>query len=246
MKFSLILAALAAPLLTAATDAAVTQRAPLGLNPTNITLHPIVDDGIPPPTNAERLRRGLPLKAPRLPTRVGGARRADASPITYSGKIRVTTDSGTILGFIAGKLDQYGSTDMPAAGGPQDVSTGSTGPSKSLQYFAGVEGYFSLSDDLATNSPNYLVLAASTHTPAGSSVRYIPNSSAIATGQSQSPGESVVWSYNPATGALTPQWINTDGSSPTTNNGVFSFTGSPDVFRANYGPADLVTFTLVV
>ncbi|KAH7338104.1 hypothetical protein B0J17DRAFT_660795 [Rhizoctonia solani] len=57
---------------------------------------------------------------------------------------------------------------------------------------------------------------------------------------------SALWSYNPKTDVLAPQWVNTDGSTPKTISYAFLITGDATAFRNTFGsPFPLITFTCV-
>lgn len=63
-------------------------------------------------TNAERMRRGLPLKAPRRRSRLSRTRtvaaRAPAPSPTYCGRLRVETSDSRYSGYVAQNLDDQG------------------------------------------------------------------------------------------------------------------------------------------
>ncbi|KAF2816474.1 WSC-domain-containing protein [Mytilinidion resinicola] len=76
-----------------------------------------------------------------------------------------------------------------------------------------VQGRDSTSASLAAGSYNYVYVAGVNGAPAGSVPQSGANSYSAVTGLARS-SESDVWTLTLATGALVPQWVNPDGSSP--------------------------------
>ncbi|CCO29681.1 hypothetical protein RSOLAG1IB_06493 [Rhizoctonia solani AG-1 IB] len=100
---------------------------------------------------------------------------------------------------------------------------------------------------------SYFYITGTTQTPHGSPpVEGDNNSFGDATGIPKA-AESAIWTYDPVTNYLSPQWVNTDGSTPTNYliyandfNNAFVVTGDPVVFRETFGtPYPGVTFTCV-
>ncbi|KAJ6527854.1 hypothetical protein DFH09DRAFT_1414008 [Mycena vulgaris] len=76
--------------------------------------------------------------------------------------------------------------------------------------------------NLAEGAPSYLFFGGTTTSPPGSPPHAGDNSYTALAGYTRR-FESAIWSYRPATQALTAQWVNTDGSMPATH-----------IFYANY------------
>jgi hypothetical protein len=76
-----------------------------------------------------------------------------------------------------------------------------------------VQGRDNQDSNLAAGSFHYTYLASTNETPPGSVPADVGNSYSTATGLART-SESAVWTYNSATGILSPHWVNTDGSLP--------------------------------
>jgi len=212
----------------------------------------------PPLTNAQRLARGLPIKPPHRRATIGPRSafpRASSVPRTnYRGIIAVTnTANGQILGYISTTSlghAQYGyessaanalivsfDTDADAivASAVRMTSENSDIPGFTLVSL--VQGREDTSVDFAPGSLNYAYIAGMAEP--GSASNSVPvtspaNSYTAATGSTRA-AISNVWEFNRRTLALTLQWVNSDGSKPTTD----SFAQGP----ALYVGGDQAAFT---
>ncbi|KAG8847182.1 hypothetical protein FRB91_012038 [Serendipita sp. 411] len=102
-----------------------------------------------------------------------------------------------------------------------------------------IQGGANVDSDIAPGSYQYLYLGGTSHSAPGAIPQTGPNGYA----NNSVTWESSVWNINITTGDLTPQWINSDGSSPATylirHQGAFFFgTGDPDAFNSHFGEFD--------
>ncbi|KZT22496.1 hypothetical protein NEOLEDRAFT_651687 [Neolentinus lepideus HHB14362 ss-1] len=114
-----------------------------------------------------------------------------------------------------------------------------------------ITGFSNTDNNLYSGSFNYAYFGGvATETPAGSPAITEPNSFSAASGVSRAV-ESAVWSWSTSTNALTPQWINTDGSFPTNylvyvpSSVAFALLGDVTAFSSNFVNVQVVTFTFV-
>jgi len=203
-------------------------------------------------TNAERFARGLPPGSPvfkrvvpgkresELPTRAFEKRTAAPSsiPVTYTGKIQVRKLDGTSLGFV---FNEAQGVDGVNSGGPSlgvTITTTTTGttpfdiipqsPAFPKPWFIGASG---------SKIEDGLTFGHVTQTVPGS----VPSQG----------GESAIWFINANTKEITAQWIDPDGSKPTTifgvnNNGLFLTNDISNYNNAHHGaPISQVKFFLV-
>ncbi|KAJ6606475.1 hypothetical protein DFH09DRAFT_1120331 [Mycena vulgaris] len=210
-------------------------------------------------SNAERLARRLPLKAPSRRSSAHRARYSSTPPSPQiTGYIQVLSlgDSSSVLGYVSknslsgsGHYAYTASLDNALLVGVSGdgttsgniVTLNSDYPSPS--FLGLVQGRDSTSSDLATGSFNYLYLASTAPTDPGASPQDVGSKS----GTIPRTSESSVWTIDPVTSALTAQWINTDDTpaptiSFTQSTGIY-FGGDPDAFHAKY-PSPIQTIAL--
>ncbi|KAI9635699.1 uncharacterized protein MKK02DRAFT_44397 [Dioszegia hungarica] len=214
-------------------------------------------------TNAECMQKGLPLRAPRRRGR-NEARAPMVSPIPVTGRLQVFDQSGASMGFVSASRNAYGeygvSTSNPlfvtlnrATSGSQDVMT--VRSAVGYSNLAAVAGFANTNNNFGTGSFNYAYLSGSnSQTPVGSRPVSLPNSFSDASAFStQRELESAIFRYNPVTMAVTPHWINADGSAPATffvfvpsDGGFLALTGDVASFRSTFGTGSQVTMKLVI
>ncbi|KAJ7664996.1 hypothetical protein B0H17DRAFT_951618 [Mycena rosella] len=163
---------------------------------------------------------------------------------------------GTDYGYISpvwNGFGEYGTFQSAQAGAlelsfshspntPSQIGfTATNSPSVAFPFFGAIVGFASASNDFGAGSYNYAYLGGTTQTAVGSTPSPGGNSFSAATGIPES-FESAVWTYNPATQAITAQWINTDGSAPATHivyandsNQVLTLTGDVSAFQGTFG-----------
>lgn len=240
MRFALNLFA---TLAVAATALAQPARRALLLNPSVGGMFSDVPN-TGPITNAKRFAMHLPpitpkslhrrlRGAPRTPTRVQAAPRTDSSPLppsTMKCNILVTTIDGSTIGFISAAFNQFGEyglfqqsqdgalevafSNTPGASSQMDLY-GNNSPSSTYPFFGAIAGYASTSDDMGPGSYNYAYIGGTAQTTPGSPAVEGENTFYMATGESGD-YESAIWNYDAGSQAITAQWINTDGSAPST------------------------------
>jgi hypothetical protein len=187
-----------------------------------------------------------------------------ASPVavlsqTYTGPITVTdTADNTVLGYVSSGLNSFGeygvvSTTTGAlnvtfneSSSPFNITLNSPA-NPSFNYFGGIQGFSSTSPDLGAGSYNYSYLGESNPTGPGATPSDPGNSFTAATGIPED-SESAIWSVDAATGELTPQWINSDSSSPVTYamdiTNILVLTGDPSDFQGTFGAATPIEFSI--
>jgi len=259
MRFALnLIAALA----VATTALAQPSRRALSLNPDASVVHPI--DDVPntgPITNAKRFAMHLPPITPRTlrrphsrtPTRVHGAPRSESSPLPPSVakcNILAKTADGNSLGFVAAAFNKYGEYGLfqgSPDGALEVMFTGVSGsrldmyannsPSTSHPFVGAISGFSAPDDDFSHGSWNYAFLGGVSQTPPGSGAVAGENTFVMATGFDGN-YQSAIWSYDSTSQAIAAQWINVDGSAPSTymlyandvNQGIL-LTGDKDALR---------------
>lgn len=204
-------------------------------------------------------------------TRVGSAPRSEASPslpVQQKCNMLAKAGSGTI-GYLSRQLNIFGEygTFQPNQDGALEISftytPGSAAPldmrpdNGVTQAFPYVGGVISAPSDLGSNNfgpgtDHYAYIAATKQTPSGSPPVSGDNSYATATGTPSS-YESRIWLFDPVTNAIRVQWVNDDGTTPTTymlyaNDGsdALIITGDPDTLNRNFETNyPQVTFTCV-
>jgi hypothetical protein len=215
-------------------------------------------------TNAGRLARGLPLLRPRFsnilpgrsPTRVH-AQRSSPSNVPVSGVVKVTrVDTGAQVGYIANtyvspSTQRFGITTnigqaltvaFTTLAGPNNVVE-TNGPDGAHPFLGFVVGPADSDNDLGSGSFNYILLTGTSPTTSGSPPAAVGNS------YDSGDSESMVWTYDSS--SLTAQWVNTDGSHPSTTlwylpsaNGLVAV-GDPTSFSASFPGGFAVSFTIV-
>ncbi|KAJ7508278.1 hypothetical protein B0H11DRAFT_1964145, partial [Mycena galericulata] len=194
-------------------------------------------------------RRGLPPLPPRRqrsltahPAKRSATRRA---PITVTGAIGIHINN-QFSAFFTGTLNSVGNYGGQGEGNPTIVSVtyypDSLSTPVNLQDTdsgAFIGGVTVASDNLGPSNSNYDFLGPVEQ--AGSGI------------------ESTIWLYDPGSGSLTPQWVNTDGGLPPTqlvyvegqseHDSKFVLTGdsadSADYIASASNPSVVVTFTLL-
>ncbi|KAK0236155.1 hypothetical protein EDD85DRAFT_631628 [Armillaria nabsnona] len=204
-------------------------------------------------TNAMRLARGYPLKAPAR--RSDTARRGVPSSVpsgSYKpsrltrGYLQFTTTDGQSAGFIGTQTNKdgdfllaTGNNDqllveidlVKAKSGPTTITTvnGGTG----VSYFAGIIGSTSTSNNLSQNSFSYFHFGGSSD-------------------QSSQSGaflETAIFAYSSTNNSITVQWANTDGTNAETfigltQQGAFG-TGDRNACEQEFGTVTWVTLSFV-
>jgi hypothetical protein len=214
-----------------------------------------------PSTNAERFARGLPPAPPRRrhnhhsPSRTHTCSPSPLPPVTYRGVIQVF-DGLNSLGFLADNTyyTPFLTPDLASAYVvsftlPNGATTGSTldltAQVKTFTLLGVSQGRDNTSPDFAPGSFNYGYIGGTTHTAPNATPQSVSSFFADSTGLAK-PSESAVWSVDLTTGALTVQWVNTDGSKPTTFTFVqanFAYVGGdPDAFHSRF-PAPMIPVT---
>ncbi|KAK0205019.1 hypothetical protein DFS33DRAFT_723804 [Desarmillaria ectypa] len=201
-------------------------------------------------TNAVRLARGYPLKAPVR--RSDTARRGVPSSVpsgSYNpsrltrGYLQFTTTDDQSAGFIGTQTNQHGdfllATDnndkllveidlAKAKSGPTTITTvnGGTG----VSYFAGIVGSTSTSNNLSQGSFSYFNFGGSRD-------------------QSGTYLETAIFAYSATDNSIMVQWANTDGSDTETfigltSQGAFG-TGDRNACEREFGTVTWVTLSFV-
>lgn len=239
MRFTLNLLA---TLAVAATALAQPARRAFSLNPDASVVRPI--DDVPntgPITNAKRFAMHLPplmprtLRrahgAPRAPTRVQAAPRAESSPLppsTTKCNVLAKNVDGSVIGFVAAAFNKYGEYGLfqgsqdgalevvfsDAPGSQMDMYANNA-PSSSHPFVGAISGFASTDDDFGPGSYNYAFIGGTSQTAPGSAAVPGENTFFMATGF-EGNYQSAIWGYNPTSQAITAQWMNSDGSAPPT------------------------------
>ncbi|KAF5349759.1 hypothetical protein D9758_010196 [Tetrapyrgos nigripes] len=227
---------------SAAPSATFTSQTPT-FNPPQSLVTPDLKTVIVPQslTNAQRLRRGLPLKAPRrrFDYDYDGSTPPDAPQPPYPtpsgtacqpkrGFIQISdSSSGSVIGFVGNTFvvnGEYGVipssapqdqrlvvTVNPEVPGAQNIQT-SNGPDDRFAYLGSILGFGSPSEDLGPGSFSYTYVGATKQTPPGSKPQAVANSFTSSAGI-QREAESAVFTYHPeADDSITLKWINGDDS----------------------------------
>ncbi|QRV93369.1 hypothetical protein RhiJN_21387 [Ceratobasidium sp. AG-Ba] len=229
-----------------------------------------------PATNAERFALGLtPLKPKSRRhrggphsgylsggTRVRSAPRAETSPlppVSVTCNLVVKDTDGLSLGYVSptwNDYGEYGATQQspegalsmtfsyPADSPSQLNMVAINSPDSKYPNVGAVVGFSSDSSDLKPGEFSYVYLTGTETIPSG------PPQSANSAYRHASGfddgAESAIWNYDPSSQSITPQWINTDGSTDTNYvaliDNVFIMTGDTGVASA-LGDAKFVKFS---
>jgi hypothetical protein len=215
-------------------------------------------------TNANLLRRGLPLKEPILrrgsPVRRSSPSSVPPVKITHRGTIEVhNAANGNLLGYVSKNLvnggAQYGidptaanalhvtfDTDQSNSGTGLNVKAVDSNPSWPLLGI--VQGRDDIDSNVKPGSYQYLYLGgvANPGTQPGDRPAQISNSYFIGSPRT---AETALWTINSA-GNMSPIWINQDGTTPalqlwTQSTGLYAG-GDMNAFFARY-PAPVIAIT---
>ncbi|KAJ7178846.1 hypothetical protein C8R43DRAFT_472035 [Mycena crocata] len=220
-------------------------------------------------TNAERLRRGLPLlppsrRSPGYKPRPRPSQRPCVPLSSTWGYVEVTKADGTAAGYIRKTFDDQNSytltpskssalqVKLPSSSpftGPFNI-LGINGPDKKHPYLGAVGG--SSGYHFAHGQLGSAYLAGTGASPANSPPSSRAGTSLQALGYN-GPAESQIWSMDCKTRGLSAQWTNTDLSQPATT--IFydpvvdylGITSDLEVFNGHFGSegAYAVTFTFI-
>ncbi|KAF8753664.1 hypothetical protein RHS01_06828 [Rhizoctonia solani] len=151
------------------------------------------------------------------------APRAEAKSTTC--KLQVL-QSSTPRGYISSKRNESGeygiltnsSTEaIEVTFTPKNTSTqmdlSVTGANVSTPALGAIVGFFNEGDDLKAGSYHYAYIGLTSRTPSGA----VPQTGVNSFDQVQNYNrkiESAIWSFNSSTKSVTPQWVNTDRSTP--------------------------------
>jgi len=264
MRFSSVVAALA----VLVTAVAGCQNSEIGCNPPGSDKRDLSERTVGAFTNAELLRRGLPLNNPVLRRGTPARRTVPSSvpppvTITHAGIIEVhNAANGNLLGYIGKNLVNGGAqlgidpsianallvsfpTDGTGKGNDIDVSIANSNPSWPLL------GLIQGRDDTDSNFKagsfeyGYLGGVANPGTQPGDGPTLISNSYFIGSPRT---AETAVWTFDGTN--LTPVWINQDGTTPalqtwTQSTGLY-IGGDQSAFFARYpAPVTAVTYKFV-
>ncbi|KAG8761506.1 hypothetical protein FRC11_013768 [Ceratobasidium sp. 423] len=244
-----------------------------------VSIHPATNakrfaQGLPPlvPKRRNRGTHGGALHANKG-TRVASAPRAETSPVppaTAKCNILVKDiSSGASLGYVSAQWNdfaEYGplqasqldalevSFTYSADSAKQLDLVATNGKSAAHPFFGASVGFASTNEDIREDNYNYLLLTGNTQTPAGATPSYAASNSFSEASSVPVASESAIWSYDPASQALTAWWVNNDGSSVSphilwsnqNDQTFFTLTGNPGLFKGIFGvDAPEVTFTCV-
>lgn len=237
-------------------SAVLASPTPLWFSPTSVKRSEISHE--PPAarglTNAMRLTRGYPLKAPArrsdtarrgVPSSVPSGSYKPPSRLTR-GYLQFTTSNGQSAGFVGTQTNQdggfllaTGNNDqllveidlVKAKSGPTTITTvnGGTG----VSYFAGIIGSTSTSNNLSPDSFSYFNFGGSSD-------------------QSSQSGaflETAIFAYSATNNSITVQWANTDGTNVETfigltQQGAFG-TGDRNACEQTFGTVTWVMLSFV-
>lgn len=272
MIFTRVLAVAIAAVAVSATPAATSTSKRDLTNPLSAILTPISQLLSAPAapvkrlTNADRIARGLSPNKPNFARRHGAKARRSAAPcvpVTGVIGVQIQQGDGTVRSTFLGSPNSFGEfqpTDDQTSAVTLSVCTSDPASTIDIQtafggfpnfpFLAFVTGFANTSPDFASGSYNYAYLAASSQTPAGSSAVTQPNSFSAAAGVPEGV-ETNIWHLDTASGALTPSWVNTDGSSATItllyvpSSNAFAITGDAGAFGSNFGTGNPATFSFI-
>ncbi|KAI9103842.1 hypothetical protein DFS34DRAFT_645891 [Phlyctochytrium arcticum] len=181
-------------------------------------------------------------------------RRRENQQCVRTGHLRITDSNNNPFGYVDSKTNVFGEfgqttnfndrllvsyTPSPD-GGPINIMHTNSDISNAFPYLAGVVGYSS-GNDLMSGSYNYAYFAGAQEATLKNTPAQIGlgNSFIAATGVPKG-GETQIWAIS-NTGALSAQWVNTDGGNPATytmfigSDDVLTLTGDPAVSKATFG-----------
>lgn len=212
-------------------------------------------------TNAKRLAAGLALKPPMR--RSQAARSVPSgTPTVTRGYLQMKNENGVPISFVRNtwnSFGEFGGTNDPAQYlivevdlayaplGSADIIT-INGPDAKFPFLGGIIGFSSTSDNISPGSFNYIYAGGTTHTLPGSPPQAGTNAFTVSTGIPEEIG-SAIWTYDPSTQTISPQWVNTDSSTPVTFLGytqdVILLTGDKTAFSDAFGPTEWITLTFI-
>jgi hypothetical protein len=177
---------------------------------------------------------------------------------TFTGYIEVNNSSTFVSNTFNGFGEYITTTNLANAltvsftptSSPFSMTATNNPGSAAFPFVGGIRGFPDSSSNLGSGNSNFTYLGGTTSTAPGATPAPGPNSFTAATGISEDI-ETAIWSIS-ASNILTGQWINTDGSKPTTfiitstaqGNEVL-LTGDPTAFVNSFGSATLDTLTFV-
>ncbi|KAF8602141.1 hypothetical protein BDV93DRAFT_557907 [Ceratobasidium sp. AG-I] len=127
--------------------------------------------------------------------------------------------------------------------------TATNGPNNTTPLVGAVLGFSTDNDDFSTQSYNYAYIAGTTHVSVGPAQDSENSYKAKTTFDGNT--ESAIWKYDTDTQKLSPQWINSDTSTPAihlvyvADSNTLVITGGMGPFRETFGEYPEVTFTCV-
>lgn len=177
----------------------------------------------------------------------------------YTGPILVTdTSNAANDGYVSNTFNSFGEyaitsnlanalsvTFNTGGGSPFAITETNNGASSAHPFVGGVQGFSSSSPNLGPGSSNYAYFAGTDSTAANATPATGGNTFTDTTGFSEDI-ESTIWSLSGDD--LLAQWVNTDGSDPSTFDafaqGTLLMTGDLATFEGTYG-GDQVLFSIV-
>ncbi|KAG8793431.1 hypothetical protein FRC17_008451, partial [Serendipita sp. 399] len=149
--------------------------------------------------------------------------------ITYRGRIEVyRVDTNALLGYLAREAPTNKITTFSTVDKAQIVTfqaqSGATSATQleftkentadNFPFLGLVQGFISADSDLEPGTIDYLLVSGTPHSEPGATPQTGSNAPNVATGRTNLKFESSVWSIDFSTGALIPQWVNSNGSRP--------------------------------
>ncbi|KAK7678971.1 hypothetical protein QCA50_017914 [Cerrena zonata] len=214
-------------------------------------------------TNAQRMARGLPPKKPRFNHARRLVARQSATPcVPLAGIIGVALDGAPSTGYLASALNAFGEfqytqnlnealeVSICFTEGPVFDIKPTNGGNPTYPFLGAVTGFANSDSNLSPSNFNYVYLAGTTQTPAGSTPQRQANAFSAAAGVPEDV-ESAIWSINTATNVLSSNWVNTDGSVPAqtirfiASSNAFAVTGSVAQFESNFGASQGAVLTFI-
>ncbi|OCH87392.1 hypothetical protein OBBRIDRAFT_159752 [Obba rivulosa] len=169
-------------------------------------------------TNAQRLAVGLPPLPPKR--RATGTRSVSASPspsprppTTFTGHLEARSNNGTTVGFVKNTAGGVDGIVPPSDPGTLEVSFSTTAT-------PGAPPFSILATNPAFPPPFNVggngTAALGSGSPDVVAINHVGFTSPFSPPSIDAGGESSIWSYSTSTKEITAQWINPDGSHPTT------------------------------